>query len=128
MAKQSGIRDQDELERRVCDMVETVAAAMDLGWLKITNGFHTDAEDRIICQTVADWEYRQSSLKWSLVQLATLTDEDLLLTIIHELVHCLNAPVWESLSSKEQGRLEKLNELATENCARAIAHLYKGAS
>ncbi len=54
-----------------------------------------------------------------------LLDEEVEQTAIHELVHCMNACLWESLPDKYQNSHSKLNELATENVARLITHLYK---
>jgi hypothetical protein len=119
----SHIRDQDEIEQRIRDLMDRLVEQMDIGWLKVTNAFDTGTEDRVICTTVCDWEYRQASFKWSLVQAATMTDADLQLAAVHELVHCLNASIWLSMSPKQQDRYAKLNELATENVARCISHL-----
>jgi hypothetical protein len=123
MSKKSHIRDQDNIEQRIHDLTDRLLHDMDLGWLRLTNSFDQSAEGRTICETICDFEYRQATLRWSLVQAATLTDAELELTAIHELSHCLTACVWESLSSKQKDKLFKLNELATENVARCISHL-----
>jgi hypothetical protein len=121
----SSIRDQPLIEARVQDMVDRLAEALDLGWLKITLKFdprNLDT-DRVLCEALSDWEYRQVSFLFNLHQLASTPDEELQDTIVHELVHALNSPIWSSLTNKQQDRHAKLNELATENCARVINHL-----
>lgn len=120
------IRNQAEIEQRVCDLVTRLAAEFDLSWVTLHNRFDpTIGDDRVLCTTTCDWEYRQASFTWSLIQLASTEDEELELIAIHEIVHVLNAPVWESLTPKEQNRLGKLNELSTENITRVIAALMK---
>lgn len=119
----SSIRDQAAIEQRVNDLITRLSADFDLAWITLHNRFDPKNEDRILCTTLCDWEYRQASFTWSLPQLAIISDEDLEVVAIHEIVHVLNAPVWESLTPKEQDRLGKLNELATENVTRVIAHL-----
>ena len=121
-----GIRDQSIIEDRVTALITRLSADFDLGWVTIHNRFDPKTDDRVICATLCDWEYRQASFTWSLPQLAIISDEDLELCAIHEIVHVLNASVWESLTPKEQDRLGKLNEYSTENISRVIAHLYKG--
>lgn len=107
-------------------------AAYEMGipqWLYINVGFdskHADGEDgRIACTTVADWEYRQVGFVWNLPIVATLTDEDLRDTALHELVHALIAPLWDCVPENKQSDkfIGKLNELATENITRVIKHV-----
>lgn len=107
-------------------------AAYELGitsWLHITVGWdtkHADGDDgRIACTTVADWEYRQVGFVWNVPIVATLTDEDLHDTALHELVHALIAPLWDSVPEKKQEnkQIAKLNELAVENVCRVIKHV-----
>ena len=98
-------------------------------WLNITVRFNEglDDDERVVCRCVADWEYRQASFIWNLQAIAALNDRDLNETAQHELVHALIAPLWCELSDKQQAKLGKLNELATENVARALRHLMEEA-
>jgi len=124
MAK--GIRDQDKIEQRVNDLTDRLARDFDLGWMTFKNSFDSAIDgDRIVCQTFCDWEYRQATFKWNTHQLSSMQDDELELTAIHEMVHCLNAVLWESLPPKRQNNMTKLNELSVENITRVIAHLYR---
>lgn len=115
------IRNQAKIERNLLAITEQMAERFELGWMKIHVAFDTSqSDDRILCQCFCDFEYRQATLRWNIRQAATSTDDELKETVIHELVHILNAPVWESMTELEQERLYKLNELATENVTRAI--------
>lgn len=128
MAK-SGIRNQEKIEQRVNDLVERLVTDFDLSWIIFKNSFDPAIDgDRVVCQTFCDWEYRQATFKWNTHQLSSMTDEDVEVTAVHEIVHVLNVCLWESLPDKYQNSHNKLNELATENVARLISHLYKGAS
>ena len=121
----SSIRDQNLLEERVTTLMDRLVKDLDLGWLRVTNKFdpcNLDT-DRVLCETKADWEYRSATLLWNLHQVASTPDEYLEATAIHELVHALNSPIWESLTGPQQEKLQPLNELATENVARVIHHL-----
>lgn len=119
------IRDQELHEARCTLIVERIAYELDLQWLRITNRFDmcTDEPDRTVCETIADWEYRQVTFAWNIVQVAAAEDAELEQVATHELCHALIAPLWESLTPPQQGKLTKLNELATENVARVITHL-----
>ena len=120
------IRNQAELEKRINTLIERLATDFDLGWMTFKNSFDPAIDgDRIVCQTFCDWEYRQSTFKWNAHQLSSMHDDEIELTAIHEMVHCLNAVLWESLPDKYQNSLSKHNELATENMARLSTHLYK---
>jgi len=116
------MRDQKLNERRVLDLSKHLQSVLDLGWVVITHKFSTraDSGERIIAETACDWEYRQATILWNLPQVAILTDEDLEVTMIHELVHVMNASLWESLSEEIKESHQKLNEFATENMARAL--------
>ncbi len=123
------IFNQTAIERRVNDCVTRLTHDFDLGWMKFTNAFDSRADgDRIVCETICDFEYRQATFRWNYHLVSTMDDDDLEETAVHEIVHCLNAPTWESLPGKYQSSLAKLNELSTENLSRVITHLYKGAT
>ncbi len=120
------IRNQAEIESRINAIVTRLVADFDLAWMTFKNTFDPAIDgDRIVCQTFCDWEYRQASFKWNAHQVASMHDDEIEATAIHELVHCLNACLWESLPERYQNSHNKLNELATENVARLITHLYK---
>ena len=120
------IRDQAKIELRINALTVRLAADFDLGWMTFKNSFDPSIDgDRIVCQTFCDWEYRQATFKWNAHQLASMSDAEVEETAIHEIVHCLNACLWESLPDKYQNSHNKLNELATENISRLITHLYK---
>lgn len=115
------IRDEAKLKARLTRITKETAKRLDLDWQMINVNFDaSNGEERILCSTESDWEYRQATLTWNLVQAAVTTDDLLRATAVHELVHVLTAPLWNSIPTKLQGPLEKLNELATENVARAI--------
>lgn len=125
MSAKKSIRDQEALEQRCIDVVDRLIKELDLGWLKVRVSFDPRNEDteRILCEAKSDWEYRQVVFIWNLHQVASATDEELEETGVHELVHALNNPLWSSLTTAQQERFSKLNELATENVARVISHL-----
>ncbi len=115
------IRDQQKLERRVLSLGRRLQQALDLHWLTINHKFSTvHTDDRITAETQADWTYRQATIIWNLPLVATMSDDTLETTMVHELVHILNASVWESLPDKVKDQIHPLNEFATENVARAI--------
>jgi hypothetical protein len=119
----AAFKGQDLLEATISDLTDQLVDKLELGWLKITNRFETrrDGPDaRQIAEAVTDWEYRQVSIVWSVPVALSHTDEELRATLIHELVHALNAPVWNELSASQQDKLSKLNELSTENMTRAL--------
>lgn len=94
------------------------------GWLKITVKFdESHSEDRVVCQTTADWEYRQASFLWNLQEVASMADDELVEVAIHELCHALNHPMASCFTDTQRKQYAKLEELATENVARAILHL-----
>ncbi len=123
------LRNQDDTEARVTALVARLVRDFDLGWMTFRNSFDPRIDgDRVVCDTACDFEYRQATFVWNSHQVATMLDDELEQTAIHEVVHCLNAALWESLSENQKNKLSKLNELATENVARVIIHLYKGAT
>jgi hypothetical protein len=92
-----------------------------MDWLTIKHKFDDRIDgDRVIAETIADWEYRQATIRWNLPTVACLSDAELDDTIVHEYVHVLNAPLYESLPETLKDRLAKHNEFSTENVARAI--------
>ena len=125
----SGIRDSMLIEARTTDIVERLCAAFDLGWMKVNVSFDpkNDDTDRILCETLCDWEYRQVTFRWNLHQLASTNDEDLELTAIHEIVHVLYDPVYSALTDSQRAKFHKLNEMSTENIARVISALLRRA-
>lgn len=115
------LRDEDATKERLEALVARLVKRLDLGWLTWVNRFETSKDgDRVACSTVADWEYRQVSMKWMLAMVASMTDEELEALCIHEMVHGLIAPLWVEIPTKYEQRLNKVMEFSTENVARAI--------
>ena len=119
------MRNEKAEEKRIQDLFDTYYRLFGLDWLTINLKFRTRTDDdaRIVAETITDWEYRQASIEWNLTQTAALSDKEPSDTVIHEIVHILNAPLWRSLSDKVQVSHHTLNEFATENVARVIANL-----
>ncbi|MDE3023764.1 MAG: hypothetical protein KGI54_18265, partial [Pseudomonadota bacterium] len=105
--------------------VDELLQRFEMQWTTIINRFNTSLEaDRVVCATMADWEYRQASLNWNLPLVATFTDDELKAVAVHELVHVLTAPIWESIpTGRTRDNLFRLNELATENVSRVLLAL-----
>lgn len=119
-----------DTEARIGLVVDRWVKRLDISWLAVTNRFTLtdgDSDDRVACLAIPDWQYRQVTLRWNVVQTAGMEDDELEKTVVHELVHALIAPLFDELPDKEQTRLAKLNELATENVARAILAAYQSA-
>lgn len=115
------MRDQALNEARVRALAERVQADLGLGWCSIEHRFTTVfSADRILAEAEVDWEYRQASIAWNLQAVAVIDDAELLATMVHELVHVMIAPLWESLPDKIQAQTSKLMELSTENVSRSI--------
>jgi hypothetical protein len=117
------IRDQKKCEARIKAMAAELQTTLCLDWLTITHQFNNgyiEGDERVCAATIADWEYRQASIIWQ-VQIAILLEDDALEeVIVHELVHVLNASLWESLPERVKNDMHKMNEYATENVTRAI--------
>jgi hypothetical protein len=115
------IRDRLDNEQRCIDMMDGLSGRFDLGWLRINHAFNVARdEERIACRTVCDFEYRQVSFVWYLAAVASMPDDELESVAIHELVHAMMAPLWNSLNERTQDKLHVMNELATENVTRMI--------
>ena len=111
---------QAEQEQRILSIAAIIETEMDLGWLDIVHKFDPrSGDERVICETHPDWEYRQASLLWNIECCAARTDEELTDTMIHELVHVLIDPLW-SVACKVKGA-RRLNEFSVECVARAIS-------
>jgi hypothetical protein len=119
MGRKKPVRDQEVIEGRVAAVTAQLEAEFDLGWLVITHRFNeTSNADRVVAETIADWEYRQASIHWYLPVVANLSDEELLETAIHEYVHVLLGPIYDVLPEREG--IDKLNEFTTQSLTRAI--------
>ena len=118
------MRGETAEKKRINDLFDTYNRLFGLDWLTIKMKFRTANDDtRVAAETTADWEYRQASIVWNLSVTTTMTDEDLSATMIHEIVHVLNAPLYKSLTDKVQDSHHTLYEFSTENVARVITNL-----
>lgn len=112
-------------EARVVALVEMWRDRMDLSHMDISNVFIPslhgeedggDAIDDTAALTAGDWQYRSATITWHLPCVAVMTDRALEEVVVHELCHVLLCPLAHSLKVGS----EKLEELATENVARAL--------
>lgn len=97
----------------------TLGAAEVMGMNKVWNIevlYNVKADERVLAETLADWEYLQAKIDWNLDFSMACSKQKIALTAVHELVHVLHAPMEGLLKDKHS----KLGELSTENVARAI--------
>lgn len=117
------MRNQRAEELRVEAQVKEAARRLGLLWLKIDQEFspvrHTETPETV-ATAYAQWEYRQVALTWYLPVTTLLDDREIFSRAVHELGHALLAPVCEEITDRDQKRLEKHIELATENVSRAL--------
>jgi hypothetical protein len=102
----------------IIELAEKWQTTLGLGWLSINHRFSESFNDEpmIVAETEADWEYRQAKITWFLPRVAGITREGLEEVMVHELVHCLTAPI----ESELRPRHAKQGEFAVESIARAI--------
>lgn len=120
--------ERERHEQRVTTAVDRCVDLMDLSHIRVSNVFSDIAhgEETGECELTAaitdsSWEYRQASITWYLPMIASMSDADLEVCVVHELCHVLLGPIREHL--KASGA--KLDELATENVARAILKAWR---
>lgn len=115
------LRGQDQIEASIEAISDNLVERLELGWLRIVHRYETRADgERVVAEAVADWEYRQVSIVWSVGVALTLSNDELRRVLLHELIHAMIAPLWVELPDALQGKLAKHNELATENVARMV--------
>jgi len=116
------MRHEEGERARVRLCAESMQAALELGWLDIEHKFTTTHDpEKTCCTSYPEWKYRQGSMVWNLTVTVTLTDDELEAITIHELAHFLTDCLWGSIpEGPKKEALVNLNELATENVARAI--------
>lgn len=110
-----------EAEReRVKRYTEQWDAVMGEGMFTFTDNFNESyKEDSVIAETDSEnWMYRDIVTTWHLSNIGRLTDLALSKVVVHERVHGLMAPLKEEISDSPY--VKQLEELATENIARAI--------
>ena len=120
----SHVRDKAALETRVHRMVNRTVKRLDLGWLEIQVRFDEGNTSEATCSTQCDWYYRRAVMNWVLQEVSHMTDAELQLVTVHELCHALIACAVPETEEK----VNKLEELATENVARVIIHLMQNES
>lgn len=81
---------------------------------------HDESPD-VVADTKAYWEYRNAEITWYLGKVATLSDETLEGTVVHELVHVLLAPMESHIPEK----YNEQSEFTVENVTRAFQAIYK---
>lgn len=122
----SNIREAKLLKARIEQIVEDAALLMDLGWLEVQLRFNDGGADYVAAAS-CDWQYRRIVITWTLPECIALKDAELKRVAVHELCHALIEPIWDSHPYKEKDHVAKLGELVTENVARVVLHLLKGA-
>jgi hypothetical protein len=118
--------DTSSIEQRVLTAARDVERRLDLGWMTVTHKFDPrSCAEGTIAETFVDWQYRQASIVWNISGVMALDRDDLYLTAVHEYVHVLVAPFWESVPKKVRAEYHKLMELSVENVARAIVAVWR---
>ena len=94
-------------------------------WLKIAVKFdESHSDDRVVCQTTADWEYRQASFLWNLMEAATMSDHDLRgIAVCTSWCTPSTTPSGAACPTSSKTSSKSRDELATENLARVIEYL-----
>ncbi len=111
-------QERARIEAQVADVLE----ALEMSWITIVLKFsELTHPDRVVAETVTDFEYRQASIKWYLPTSILEEDTSLRRIVIHEIVHVLVAPM-EGLVKESPLRI-KMCELAVENLTRAFCEV-----
>ena len=100
---------------------------LDLPGIAVEHRFHEamlDPEngDSTAAVTKSVWQYRFAIIHWYMPNVVGMSDDDLENTVVHEYVHVLLGP----LAAHIKNSAADLNELATENVARALLATYRG--
>lgn len=120
----TAIRNKAKLEKRITETVDRLVEVMELGWLEVVVRFNEElSDDRTVASARSDWQYRRCVIAWNLDECASLTDDEITTTAIHELCHGLIDPLWSSHPNQVDPNVANLNELATENVARVVQAL-----
>lgn len=109
----------EALQAEILGYAHDWQTVMNLGWLSITHAFLPSFKDdsaETIGDTEAYWQYRQAKITWYLASASRLTPELLESTVVHELVHCLTAP----MESHVKAGHDEHTEFAVESLARAF--------
>jgi hypothetical protein len=112
---------------RVLALAQAWEPRFDLPGIAVEHRFHEtmlDPEngDTTAAVTKAVWQYRFAIIHWYLPNIAGMSDDDLENTVVHEYVHVLLGPLANHIKASGND----LNELATENVARALLATRKG--
>jgi hypothetical protein len=75
-----------------------------------------DEELLTAADTEVKWQYRWAVIRWYVPAVVGVPDEELRGIVVHEYAHVLLGPIVDRLRSGS----DELNELATENVARAL--------
>lgn len=125
MARKAEFPEREMLTALVLEVCDEVEIDLDLGWVQVSHVFcdsmageESDDLETTAAVTLASWEYRTATITWYLPMVACMHRDRIKLCAIHEYVHVLLGPIKEHI--KTTSHALKLEELATENVARAI--------
>lgn len=103
---------------RVRKITKRLEKQLGLDWLTITHLYDCDGEDQAHC--VSNWEYRQATITWAVNLCASMDDDMIELTAIHEYVHLLVDPIASLIPEDRPPIHAKVEEFAVENIARVV--------
>ena len=86
----------ETLKAEILEKSDRWRTAMDLGWLAIDHTFvegFSEEDAQTICETNSHWEYREARIRWYMASASRLTEKELDLTVLHELVHTITDPM-----------------------------------
>lgn len=115
-----------DARRRIKDAVRVwgnlVPPGVTVHHLFIEGTVDTESPD-VIAETKTAWEYHQATIRWSLVNAAPLSDDELEETLVHELVHVMLAPIELPHRTDDDTPMNAVCEYTVSTVARAILRL-----
>lgn len=105
---------------RIQSMIDKWFNALGLGWYEVDMSWSREVDEShrdTAARTEWRWQYRTAAITWFLPTTATLTEEKLERTVVHEFAHILTGSM--AYDTDDDGYLERM-EHATETVARAI--------
>lgn len=120
------MKDPEKIIKRIQDYVDIWEPMLDLPGVDVEHVFLprvAEEDHTMVADTSASWEYRCATIRWYLGRVATLDDNDLENSVVHEYVHVLLAVMEKHLP--ERYRNSENSEHAVENITRALTAVYR---
>jgi hypothetical protein len=108
-------------KKRVQKYIDRWLTTLGLRWFRIDFVWEREHDGDCAARTLSSWQYKDATVTWYLPKIASISDDLLEQTVVHEFTHVLLSGLAQNAIDRDSDYANQLNEYTTEIVSNALS-------